>query len=113
MNISEISARPHTMNAGRENPFVKGFASQLAAVGHSSFTINGYLGPAIHFGTWLKSRGLGFADVSEETIKAFATHRCLCPGTHKPQRISRVYTAYVQRFVRYPRCAMSGWHIVN
>jgi len=101
MDTSDILARPHRMNAERETPFVEGFATELASVGHSALTINGYLGPAIHFCTWLKSRDRDFADVSEETIKAFATHRCLCPGTHKPQRISRVYTAYVQRFVRY------------
>lgn len=103
MEISEILARPHRMDPGRETPFLEGFASELASVGHSSLTINGYLGPAIHFAMWLKSRGLDFAAVSEETIKAFAAHRCQCPGTRKPQRVSRVYTACVQRFVRYLR----------
>ena len=42
MDISDILARPHRMNVGRETPFVEGFATELASVGHSALTINGY-----------------------------------------------------------------------
>jgi hypothetical protein len=43
MDTSDILARPHRMNAERETPFVEGFATELASVGHSALTINGYL----------------------------------------------------------------------
>jgi hypothetical protein len=69
MDISDILARPHRMNAGHETPFVEGFATELASVGHSALTINGYLGPAIHFGTWLKSRDLDFAVLAMRLLK--------------------------------------------
>ena len=102
MDISDILARPHRMKPGRATPFLEGFANRTG-VGRPQCLDDQRLlrPPLIHFGTWLKSRDLHFADISEETIKAFATHRCLCPGTHKPQRISRVYTACAQRFAEY------------
>ncbi len=70
----------------------------MASVGHTSLTIGCYLGSAIHFGGWLEARGLDFADINDETLKAFGTHRCECPGHRTQKRVSHAYTARVQRF---------------
>jgi hypothetical protein len=48
MDISDVLARFHRMSAGRETPFVGGFATELASVGHSALTINGYLARISH-----------------------------------------------------------------
>jgi hypothetical protein len=74
MDISELLSRPHDMNPGIVAPYLQGFAAQMASVGHTSLTISFYLGSAIHFGGWLEARGLHFADIDEETVKAFGAH---------------------------------------
>ena len=103
MDISELLSRPHDMNPGSAAPYLEGFAAQMASVGHTSLTISGYLGSAIHFGGWAEASGLDFADIDEETIKAFGAHRCECPGRRSQKRVSRAYTARVQRFAEYLR----------
>lgn len=103
MNISELLTRPHDMNPGRAAPYLEDFAAQMALVGHTSFTINGYLDSAIHFGGWAEATGLDFADINEETIKAFGAHCCECPGRRSQKHVSRMYTARVQRFAEYLR----------
>ena len=103
MNISELLTRPHDMNPGRAAPYLEGFAARMASVGHTSFTINGYLDSAIHFGGWAEATGLDFANINEETIKAFGAHRCECPGRRSQKHVSRMYTARVQRFAEYLR----------
>jgi integrase/recombinase XerD len=72
-------------------------------VGYTSLKIGFYLGSAIHFGGWLEAKGRKFADINEETIKAFARHRCDCPGHRSQKRVSRAYTARVQRFTDFLR----------
>jgi hypothetical protein len=54
MNISELLSQPHAMNPGCVAPYLEGFATQMASVGYTSFTINGYLSSAIHFGGWVE-----------------------------------------------------------
>jgi integrase/recombinase XerD len=103
MNISELLTRSHDMNPGRAAPYLADFAAQMASVGHTSFTINGYLDSAIHFGGWAEATGLDFANINEETIKAFGAHRCECPGRRSHKNLSRAYTARVQRFVDFLR----------
>ena len=103
MNISELLTRSHDMNPGRAAPYLADFAAQMASVGHTSFTINGYLDSAIHFGGWAEATGLDFANINEETIKAFGAHRCECPGRRRQKHVSRMYTARVQRFAEYLR----------
>ena len=103
MDISELLSQPHDMNPGSAAPYLEGFAAQMASVGHTSLTISFYLGSAIHFGGWLEARGLDFADIDEETIKAFGAHRCECPGRRSQKRVSRAYTARVQRFADFLR----------
>ena len=103
MNISELLSLPHDMNPGPVAPYLEGFAAQMASVGHTSFTINGYLSSAIHFGGWVEASGLNFADVNEETIKAFGAHHCQCAGRRSQKHVSRKYTARVQRFAEYLR----------
>ena len=103
MDISELLTRPHDMNPGRVAPYLEDFAAQMASVGHTSFTIIGYLDSAIHFGGWAEATGLDFADINEDTIKAFGAHRCECPGRRSHKHLSRAYTARVQRFVDFLR----------
>jgi integrase/recombinase XerD len=103
MDISELLSQPHDMNPGSAAPYLESFAAQLASVGHTSWTISFYLGSAIHFGGWLEAKGRKFADINEETIKAFARHRCDCPGRRSQKRVSRAYTARVQRFTDFLR----------
>lgn len=103
MDISELLSQPHNMNPGSAAPYLESFAAQMASVGHTSLTIGFYLGSAVHFGGWLEARGLDFADINEETIKAFGAHRCECPGRRSHKHLSRAYTARVQRFVDFLR----------
>jgi integrase/recombinase XerD len=103
MDISKLLSRPHDMNPGRAAPYLEDFAAQMALVGHTSLTISFYLGSAIHFGGWLEAKGLDLADIDEETIRAFGAHRCECPGRRHQQRVSRAYTARVQRFANFLR----------
>jgi len=102
-NISELLKQPRQMNAGCAAPFLEGFATELASVGHTSLTINEYLTSAIHFGGWLEAKGVTFADTNEETIRKFGMHRCKCPGGRTHKGVSRAYTARVQRFADYLR----------
>jgi integrase/recombinase XerD len=103
MDISELLSQPHEMNPGSAAPYLEGFAAQMASLGHTSWTISFYLGSAIHFGGWLEARGLDFAAIDQETIKAFGEHRCECPGRRSQKRVSRAYTARVQRFANFLR----------
>jgi hypothetical protein len=103
MDISELLSQPHEMNLGSAAPYLEGFAAQMASLGHTSLTISFYLGSAIHFGGWLEARGLDLADINEETIKAFGLHHCECPGRGSQKRVSRAYTARVQRFANFLR----------
>ena len=103
MDISELLSQPHDMNPGGAAPYLEGFATQMASVGHTSLTIGFYLGSAIHFGGWLEARGLDFADIDEGTIKVFGAHRCDCPGRRSQKRVSRAYIARVQRFADFLR----------
>ena len=97
MNISELLSLPHDMNPGPAAPYLEGFAAQMASVGYTSFTISGYLSSAIHFGGWVESRGLVFAEINEETIKALGAHRCRCldaaPRNTFPKTIRHAFSA--------------------
>jgi site-specific recombinase XerD len=101
MEISELLSQPHDMNPGSAAPYLEGFVTEMASVGHTVLTISFYLGSAIHFGGWLKVRGVALADISDETIKAFGAHRCECPGNRSQKHVSRAYTARVQRFADF------------
>ena len=103
MEISELLSHPHHMKSGSAALYLEGFASAMAAVGHTAFTINGYLDSAIHFSGWVEASGLDFANISEQTVQAFGAHRCQCPGGRSEKRVSRAYTKRVQRFVDYLR----------
>src|SRR5579871_2841602 len=80
MNISELLSHPHHMNPGSAARYLESFATAMAPVGHTALTISGYLDSAIHFGGWLEASGLDFANINEQTIRAFGAHRCECPG---------------------------------
>jgi integrase/recombinase XerD len=103
MDISELLSQPHEMDPGSAAPYLEGFAAQMASLGHTSWTISFYLRSAIHFGGWLKARGLDLTDINEETIKAFGLHHCECPGRRSQKRVSRGYIARVQRFADFLR----------
>jgi site-specific recombinase XerD len=103
MDISELLSQPHHMNPGRAASYLEGFVAQLASVGHTALTINFFLGSAIHFGGWLETRGVDIRDIDDETLKAFGTHHCECPGYRTRKGVSRAYTARVERFAEYLR----------
>ena len=101
MNISELLLRPHHMKAGCAAPHLEGFAAELISDGYASFTLNGFLDSAIHFGGWLETHGLDLAHINNKTIDAFGAHRCQCPGGRHLKGVSRHYTTRVQRFIDY------------
>ena len=101
MDISELLSHPHHMNPGTAARYLEGFATAMAAVGHTALTISGYLDSAIHFGGWLEASSLDFANMNEQTIRAFGAHRCECPGGRHETGVSRAYTKRVQRFADY------------
>ena len=103
MDIFELLKQPHDMNPGGAAPYLEGFCAQMGAVGYTALTINGYLSSAIHFGGWVESNGLDFADINDETIQAFRAHRCRCPGRRTQKHVSRHYVGRVQRFAEYLR----------
>ncbi|MEA2874559.1 MAG: hypothetical protein QOH67_4752 [Hyphomicrobiales bacterium] len=103
MEISELLSQPHHMNPGSAAPYLESFAARMASLGHTSLTISFYLDSAIHFGGWLEARGLDLAGLNEETVKAFGAHRCQCPGGRSQKRVSRAYTARVERFADFLR----------
>src|SRR5215831_14745844 len=80
MDISELLSHPHHMKPGAAARYLEGFATTMAEVGHSALTIRGYLDSAIHFGGWLEASGLDFANINDQTIRAFGAHHCECPG---------------------------------
>lgn len=98
MDISKLLSQPHHINPGLAARYLEGFAGAMASSGHTRLTISGYLDSAIHFGGWAEASGLDFADISEQTVQAFGTHRCECPGGRREGRISRAHTKRVQRF---------------
>jgi integrase/recombinase XerD len=91
------------MKPGSASPYLERFATALASVGYTSLTINDFLRSAIHFGGWMEANGLNFTNTNEETIRTFGAHRCECPGSRRQKRVSRDYTARVQRFADYLR----------
>ena len=101
MDISEVVVRSHRMKPGSVAQHLNGFATELAELGYTSLTINDFLISAIHFGSWLAISGRSLDDVGELTVFTFGAHRCKCPGGRSPQRVSRRFTARVQRFVDY------------
>ena len=109
MDISRLLSRPHDMNPGCAAPYLEAFAAQMALAGHTSLTISFYLGSAIHFGGWLEAKGLDLADIDEETIRVFGAHRCECPGRRHQKRVSRAYTARVQRFADFLRARLKRY----
>lgn len=101
MDIAQLLGRPHSMHVGDADPYLEGFAAEMASVGYTPLTIGGYLDSAIHFGGWLQARGLSLTDIDEKIVKAFGTHRCKCPGRRSSPSVSRAYFSRVERFVRY------------
>jgi integrase/recombinase XerD len=101
MDIAQLLARPHAMNAGDAARYLEGFAAEMASVGYSPLTIGGYLDSVIHFGGWLQARGLSLSAIDENIIRAFGAHRCKCPGRRSYPSVSRAYGARVEWFVRY------------
>jgi integrase/recombinase XerD len=101
MDISGVVVRSHRMKAGNVAQHLKGFATELAELGYTSLTINDFLISAIHFGVWLEVSGQPLDDVGELTVFRFGAHRCKCPGGRSLKRVSRRFTARVQRFVDY------------
>ncbi len=103
MEISRLLSQPHQMNPGSAARHLEGFAAAMASVGHTPLTIRGYLDSAIHFGGWMEASGLDLTDITEQIVQAFGSHRCECPGGRRWRRVSRAYTARVQRFAEYLR----------
>ena len=101
MNTAQLLSRPHDMSVGDADPYLEGFATEMASVGYTPLTISGYLDSAIHFGGWLGAQGASFLDIDEKTVKAFSAHRCNCPGHRGQQSVSRAYVARVERFIQY------------
>lgn len=80
MDISGLLSA-HRMNPGDAVRHLEGFATELASLGYASLTINEFLTSAIHFGGWLQAGNISLAEVGEQTVSAFAAHRCRCPGS--------------------------------
>lgn len=103
MDSSQLLARPDEVAAGNVALYLEGFATEMASAGYAPLTIRGYLDSAIHFGKWAEASGLNFAAITDESVKAFARHRCKCPGRHRRQSLSRRYVARLELFMQYLR----------
>jgi site-specific recombinase XerD len=91
------------MNPRGVDHHLEGFGIELDSLGYALLTIEEFLTSATHFCVWLEACGLSFAEVGEQTVAAFGSHRCHCPGSKKLKRVSQPYTMRVQRFVEYLR----------
>lgn len=103
MDISKLALRPRRMNPRGVGHHLEGFGTELDSLGYALLTIEEFLTSATHFCVWLEACGLSFAEVGEQTVAAFGSHRCNCPGSKKLKRVSQPYTMRVQRFVVYLR----------
>ena len=100
MDISILVAS-HRMKTVSVAPHLEGFASELAELGYTSLSIKDFLVSAIHFGVWLEVCDRSLDSIDELTVSTFAAHRCKCPGGRSLKRISRRFTARVERFIEY------------
>jgi integrase/recombinase XerD len=103
MDISKLASRPRRMNPRGVAHHLEGFGTELDSLGYALLTIEEFLTSATHFCVWLEARGLSFAEVGEQTVAAFGSHRCHCPGSKKLKHVSQPYTTRVQSFVEYLR----------
>jgi integrase/recombinase XerD len=89
------------LDPGALAPAVEAFGTFLASRGHTALTVADYLRSACHFAQWLQLEGLSPADVGNQVVARFATHRCGCPGGRRRRRVSRQYAARARRFAEF------------
>lgn len=89
------------LQAGYLRRHFDGFARELAAIGYTPLTIQGYAGSIAHFGCWAQRKDLAIADWSRDVVVDFAHHRCRCPGGRRLTRVSKKYARRVKRFIIY------------
>jgi integrase/recombinase XerD len=87
---------------GCVQPYLVGFAAEMASAGYTSLSAADYMRSAAHLGRWMDSRNIGISRLNEAAIGRFARHRCQCPGAgrhgHRP---SRRTVARVRRFAQH------------
>ncbi len=84
-------------------PYLSQFTTEMASVGLTTLTINGYSDAVRHFGTWLNENAINLCDVTPKTLDRFSTHRCMCPGNRSKNYVSKKYARRVSRFIKYLR----------
>ena len=89
------------LDPGALAPAVEAFGTFLASRGHAALTVADYLRSACHFAQWLQLERLSPADVGNQVVARFVTHRCGCPGGRRRRRVSRQYAARARRFAGF------------
>ncbi|MEZ2312005.1 tyrosine-type recombinase/integrase [Paraburkholderia sp. RCC_158] len=100
---NSYAAQMHALTPGALGPYLDEFASELACKGYAPLTISGYAASIAHFGGWLERHRIAVEAIDDQCIKAFAAHRCRCPGARQHRSVSRKYVARVALFIGYLR----------
>lgn len=93
----------HALTPGALGSYLDEFTSELARKGYAPLTISGYAASIAHFGGWLERHHIAVEAIDDQCVKAFAAHRCRCPGGRQHQSVSRKYVARVALFIGYLR----------
>jgi len=89
------------LDPGPLGHLVDQFTEFLSSQGHTALTVRGYENAARHFAFWLHQSGKPVSDINEDTFKAFAAHRCCCPGGRRMKSISTKYCRRARRFMAF------------
>jgi integrase/recombinase XerD len=100
---NSYAAQMHALTPGALGSYLDEFASELARKGYTPLTISGYAASIAHFGGWLERHHIAVEAIDDQCVKAFAAHRCQCPGGRQHQSVSRKYVARVALFIGYLR----------
>lgn len=92
----------HTIDGPRRLATVRGSVHE-PIVGPGTHPSDGvrYGASARHFGHWLQSAKIAFAEVNENTVRRLAQHRYRCPGVRRDDRLSGKYVNRARRFVSF------------
>ncbi len=87
---------------GCVQPYLAGFAAEIASAGYAALSLAGYMRSAAHLGRWMDSQNIGISQLNEAAIGRFVRHTCQCPGASRHgYHPSRRTVARVRRFVQH------------
>ncbi len=68
---------------GCVQPYLAGFAAEIASAGYAALSLAGYMRSAAHLGRWMDSQNIGISQLNEAAIGRFVRHTCQCPGASR------------------------------